>query len=412
MHKKMKGFELPAGSGFLLATLFIAGTYFIVSGCSRYYYPARSQQPRQPQQPQVQQPTHRPVQKPHTRPVVKHAPQRQPARPARPRQPARPHLPARPRQPQAPVVRGHGSYMAYPAMQQLINRMTRKGFSRNYLLQIFSGVERDNNILAKVKSPAEAKPWRSYRPIFLTEQRIQGGVGFWRRYEGALNAATQRFGVDPEYIVAIIGVETLYGRNTGKYNVLRSLTTLAMDFPKRSKFYTSELEQFLQLTREEKINNPAALKGSYAGAMGMGQFISSSYRNFAVDFNGDRHRDLWHPVDAIGSVANYFSRHGWKRGGDVAVPARITGTSYARIAHTEAKKPIYSLRQLAQYGVTPAQPIRSTRVDLLRLIGTRSDEYWVTGDNFYTITRYNHSPKYAMAVYQLAQEIKRRKTGR
>jgi membrane-bound lytic murein transglycosylase B len=302
--------------------------------------------------------------------------------------------------------------MAYPAMQQLINRMTRKGFSRNYLLQIFSGVERDNNILAKVKSPAETKPWRSYRPIFLTEQRIQGGVGFWRRYEGALNAATQRFGVDPEYIVAIIGVETLYGRNTGKYNVLRSLTTLAMDFPKRSKFYTSELEQFLQLTREEKINNPAALKGSYAGAMGMGQFISSSYRNFAVDFNGDRHRDLWHPVDAIGSVANYFSRHGWKRGGDVAVPARITGTSYARIAHTEAKKPIYSLRQLAQYGVTPAQPIRSTRVDLLRLIGTRSDEYWVTGDNFYTITRYNHSPKYAMAVYQLAQEIKRRKTGR
>lgn len=402
MNKKLKGLKLLRGNGFLLTILAIVAGYFTMSGCSRYYYPARTQQP------QAQHPAKSPVQKPVTRPLVKQPPRRQATQAAKPQQPIR----TIPPQTQKPIARGQGSYMAYPAMQQLIERMTRKGFNRNYLLQVFSGIERDNTILAKVKSPAEAKPWRSYRPIFLTEKRIQSGVGFWRRYESTLNAATQRFGVDPEYIVAIIGVETRYGRNTGKYNVLRSLTTLAMDFPKRSKFYTSELEQFLQLSREEKINNPAALKGSYAGAMGMGQFISSSYRNFAIDFNGDKHRDLWHPVDAIGSVANYFSRHGWKRGGDVAVPARITGTSYARIAHTEAKKPVYSLKQLAQYGVTPAQAIRSTRVDLLRLIGTRGDEYWVTGDNFYTITRYNHSPKYAMAVYQLAQEIKRRKTSR
>lgn len=390
MDKKLLGNGLFLSG--IIALVFLVTV--LIGGCSRYYHPYKPAT----QPPQSNQKTVKPTVKPKT-----------PAQPPKSTSSVvkRPAVTKPIRTPSA----GKGSYMAYPAMQQLIHRMTRKGFSRAHLEQVFSGIERDEVILAKVKSPAEAKPWRSYRPIFLTEKRIQGGVTFWNRYNGALNAAAQRFGVDPEYIVAIIGVETLYGRNTGKYNVLRSLTTLAMDFPARSRFYTSELEQFLQLTREEKINNPAALKGSYAGAMGMGQFISSSYRNFAVDFNNDKHRDLWHPVDAIGSVANYFNRHGWKQGGDVAVPARISGTSYAKIAHTEAKKPIYSLRQLAQYGVTPLGRINSTRVDLLRLIGTRKDEYWITGDNFYAITRYNHSPKYAMAVYQLAQEIKRRKMG-
>lgn len=303
-----------------------------------------------------------------------------------------------------------GSYMNYPAMQQLIERLVKKGFNRNYLHQTFSGIQRDENILAKVHSPAEAKPWRDYAPIFLTEDRARSGVNFWNRHARVLQAASEKYGIPAEYIVAIIGVETLYGRNTGKHNVLRSLTTLAMDFPKRSKFYTSELEHFLQLVREEKINNPKLLKGSYAGAMGIGQFISSSYRNFGIDFNGDGHKDLWHPDDAIGSVANYFSQHGWKQGSDITVPARITGQFYGKIANTQANKPVYSLQQLAQYGVQPAGRINSTRVDLLRLQGARGDEYWVTGDNFYVITRYNHSPKYAMVVFQLAQEIKRRKT--
>lgn len=300
-----------------------------------------------------------------------------------------------------------GDYMGYPAMNQLIERMVKKGFNRGYLHRTFSSIKRDENILAKVHSPAETKPWRDYRPIFITEDRTLSGVKFWKRHEKSLQAASKQYGVPPEYIVAIIGIETLYGRNTGKHNVLRSLTTLAMDFPKRAIFYTSELEHYLQLIKEEKINNPSILKGSYAGAMGLGQFISSSYRNFAVDFNHDGHTDLWHPVDAIGSVANYISRHGWKPNEDIASLARITGKFYGKIANTEANRPVYSLQQLSQYGIKPTGGIRSTRFNLLRLQGSKGYEYWVTGDNFYVITRYNHSPKYAMAVFQLTQEILR-----
>jgi len=305
-----------------------------------------------------------------------------------------------------------GSYMHYPAMQNFINSMVSKGFDRQTLQRTFSNIQRDENILAKVNSPAEAKPWHKYRPIFVTPQRAIAGVNFWNRHQRALQAASQQYGIPEEIIVAIIGVETLYGRNTGKDNVLRSLTTLAMDFKPREVFYTKELDHYLHLIREEKIPNPHSLTGSYAGAMGLGQFISSSYRNYAIDFNGDGHKDLWHPEDAIGSVANYFSRHGWKPNSDVTVPARITGGFYGKIVNTRANKPTHSLPQLAQFGVQPLGKINSTRVALLELEGQQGKEYWVTGDNFYVITRYNHSPKYAMAVYQLAHDIKRRKLAR
>ena len=307
------------------------------------------------------------------------------------------------------TAHANGDYMNYPAMQRFIQHMTEAGFAKNYLIQTFSNIKRDEKILSLVNSPAEGKPWSKYRPIFITEDRVRTGLGFWNRHEAVIKAASDQFGVEPEIIVAIIGVETFYGRNTGKHNVLRSLTTLAMDFPKREKFYTSELKNFLQFIREEKINNPSLLTGSYAGAMGLGQFISSSYRNFAVDFNRDGHKDLWHPDDAIGSVANYFARHGWQRGGDVTVPARILGNLYGNIVVTKAIKPIHSLSQLQQHGVTPQGNLNSKRVSLLQLEGTNGLEHWVTGDNFYVITRYNHSPKYAMAVFQLAWEIKRRK---
>jgi len=309
----------------------------------------------------------------------------------------------------AKLTYANGDYMGYPAMQRFIQHMVETGFSKNYLVNTFSRIKRDERILALVNSPAEAKPWSKYRPIFITEDRIRTGVNFWQRHEKAIKAAGEQFGVEPEIIVAIIGVETFYGRNTGKHNVLRSLTTLAMDFPKREKFYTSELKHFLQFIGEEKINNPTILTGSYAGAMGLGQFISSSYRNYAVDFNRDGHKDLWHPDDAIGSVANYFARHGWKRGGDVAVPARILGNLYGNIVNTKAKKPKHTLSQLQQHGVTPKGNLNSKRVSLLQLEGANGTEHWVTGDNFYVITRYNHSPKYAMAVFQLAWDIKQRR---
>jgi membrane-bound lytic murein transglycosylase B len=308
----------------------------------------------------------------------------------------------------AVMVKASGDYMSYPAMQNFIERMINQGFSENYLIQIFSKIKRDEKILALVNSPAEAKPWHKYRPIFLTEDRIRSGLGFWKRHNAALQAASKQYGVAPEIIVAIIGVETFYGRNTGKHNVLRSLTTLAMDFSKRAEFYTSELENYLHLIREEHIKSPSLLKGSYAGAMGLGQFISSSYRNYAIDFNRDGHKDLWNPDDAIGSVANYFARHGWKPEDDIASPARISGNLYANIAYTKAKKPVLSIAKLDQFGVMPRGKLNSGRVALLQLQTIDGYEYWVTGDNFYVITRYNHSPKYAMAVFQLASEIKRR----
>lgn len=307
------------------------------------------------------------------------------------------------------ITYANGDYMAYPAMQKFIQNMTNNGFSKNYLIQTFTNIKRNEEVLSLVNSPAEGKPWNKYRPIFITEDRIHTGLNFWQRHEAAINSASQKFGVNPEIIVAIIGVETFYGRNTGKHNVLSSLTTLAMDFPKREKFYTSELEHYLQFIREEKIDNPSILTGSYAGAMGLGQFISSSYRNFAVDFNQDGHKDLWHPDDAIGSVANYFARHGWKKGEDVAIPVRIQGELYANIINTKAIKPVHTLAELQGHGVTLQGQLNSKRVSLLQLEGPNSFEYWATGDNFYVITRYNHSPKYAMAVYQLAWEIKRRK---
>ena len=306
-------------------------------------------------------------------------------------------------------VHAKGDYMSYPAMQRFIQHMLEVGFTKDYLFKTFSTIKRDERILQLVNSPAEGKPWSKYRPIFLTEDRIRTGLGFWNRHNAAIQAASQKFGVDPEIIVAIIGVETFYGRNTGKHNVLRSLTTLAMDFPKREKFYTSELKNYLQLINEEKIKNPSLLTGSYAGAMGLGQFISSSYRNYAIDFNSDGHTDLWHPDDAIGSVANYFARHGWQNDGDVTVPATILGNMYGNIVVTKAKKPVHTLSQLKQHGVKLQDALNSKRVSLLQLEGASGLEYWVTGDNFYVITRYNHSPKYAMAVYQLALEIKRRR---
>ena len=301
------------------------------------------------------------------------------------------------------------NYLSYPAMRAFIERMVQRGFDRNYLVQTFSRIRRDEKILSSAANPAEKKPWRNYRPIFLNETRIRSGVIFWNMHQQALQAATQRYGVPAEYIVAIIGVETLYGRNTGKYNVLRSLTTLAMDFPKRSAFYLSELEHYFQLIREEGLLNPMLLRGSYAGAMGLGQFISSSYRKFAIDFNGDGHRDLWNPEDAIGSVANYFYHHGWQRGADVAVPALLGRDIPGDLVSTDASKPRLLLPLLQQYGVQALGKINSTHVGLLELFGASGVEYWITGDNFYVITRYNHSPKYAMAVFQLAQEIKNRK---
>ncbi len=292
-------------------------------------------------------------------------------------------------------------------VQAFIEHVSRRhGFDAEALRRLLSGVRTQKSILRAIARPAEAKPWYQYRKIFLNPDRIQGGVAFWDAHAETIDRASREFGVDPQIIVAIIGVETLYGKRTGRYPVLDALVTLGFDYPKRGKFFRGELEQFLLLTREERMD-PTAVKGSYAGAMGIGQFIPSSYRAYAVDFDGDGRRDLWDPEDAIGSVANYFERHGWALGAPVAVQARVEGEAYKALPR-ERTEPTVPASTLASHGVRPVSGDLDgvSKVAFLEYDqGPARKEYWIGFDNFYVITRYNRSPLYAMAVYQLSGEI-------
>lgn len=283
----------------------------------------------------------------------------------------------------------------------------RHGFDRGQLESWFKDVRLRDDIIAAISRPAEGKPWHQYRPIFLQNSRIEGGVEFWREHAADLKRAEEKYGVPPQIVVAILGVETRYGRHQGNYRVLDALTTLAFDYPPRAKFFRSELEQYLLLTREEGID-PLALKGSYAGAMGQAQFISSSFRNYAVDFDGDGKRDLWNnPSDAIGSIANYFKVHGWEWNGLVAVPATVSGDQYPALLEA-GLKPSLTWEEMKRRGVeTSVTLIDQLPVALIALEQEAGPEYWVAPQNFYVITRYNRSPLYAMAVYQLSEEIRR-----
>jgi len=295
-------------------------------------------------------------------------------------------------------------------VQAFIREMAaRHGFNAARLQAVFGRAYAKPDIIAAMSRPAEAKPWHAYRPIFVNPKRIQGGVAFWRANEAALARAEQVHGVPPEIVVAIIGVETQYGGNMGKYRVLEALSTLAFDYPRRADYFRKELENFLLLTRAEGID-PLAPRGSYAGAMGYGQFMPGSFRSYAVDFDGDGHRDLWrNPRDAIGSVANYFNKHGWRSGEPVATPARVSGAAYPDLVSRKLGQPSYSVVSLQARGVRPEAPVRDAQAAmLLEFQGEDGPEYWLGFDNFYVITRYNHSQLYAMAVYQLGQEIRER----
>ena len=240
----------------------------------------------------------------------------------------------------------------------------------------------------------------------MTQSRIDGGVDFWRANSAILKKAEQAYGVDAAMIVAIIGVETRYGANTGSYRVIDALSTLAFEYPPRAKFFRSELEQFLILAREEELDLREA-KGSYAGAMGYGQFIPSSYRSYAVDFDADGSRDLWVSLeDIIGSVANYFQHHGWKLGQPVA--SRVSGKATIPESLVSSDlKPAKTAADFAAAGISSNPKMRKEqRVALLQLEQRNGPEYWLTTDNFYTITRYNRSPLYAMAVFQLSEAIR------
>ena len=274
-----------------------------------------------------------------------------------------------------------GEYADSVELQNFIQYMVQKyGFSQQYLNGLFSNAVFLESVVRLEKPVAphsfsghpSGGSWSRYRQQFLDEAHINKGVEFWRNYASALQKASAQYGVDPEYIVAIIGVETYFGRNVGKTRVIDALTTLAFDTERRAKFFTAELENFLLMSREEGYD-PRAIVGSWAGAMGLGQFMPSSFRKLAVDFNSDGKRDLWQPEDAIGSVANYFASNGWK-----------------------ANSPVAELTN---------QPDSFSSIELSTYSGS---EFWEIYPNFKVIKKYNSSDKYAMAVHQLAQACKQR----
>ena len=314
-------------------------------------------------------------------------------------------------EPQHNVMQMGGDFANNPNAQQFIDKMVNKhGFDRQQLQEILSQAKRLDSVLRLMDNQApttSVKPpsgpngaWLRYRKKFITPDNVQNGVVFWNQYEDALNRAWQVYGVPPEIIVGIIGVETRWGRVMGKTRILDALATLSFNYPRRAEYFSGELETFLLMARDEQ-DDPLNLKGSFAGAMGYGQFMPSSYKQYAVDFSGDGHINLWDPVDAIGSVANYFKAHGWVKGDQVAVMANGQAPGLPNGFKTR-----YSISQLAAAGLTPQHPLGNhQQASLLRLDVGTGYQYWYGLPNFYTITRYNHSTHYAMAVWQLGQAV-------
>ncbi|MBB3061232.1 lytic murein transglycosylase B [Microbulbifer rhizosphaerae] len=306
---------------------------------------------------------------------------------------------------------GHGDN---PSAREFVDYMVAEHeFDREELIELMREARLKESILKAIKRPAEkAKPWYEYRELFVTPQSIAGGVDFWDRNAKTLEEAEKKYGVPAEMIVAIIGIETRYGGNMGSYRVLDALATLAFNYPRRAPFFTKELENYLLLTREQGVD-PTALVGSYAGAMGFGQFMPSSYRAFAVDFNGDGRVDIWtDTTDAIGSVANYFAEHGWKPGEPVTVLSQPRPNADMTLVN-DSLDLNWTVGQLAEKGFpTTAQVEADTAANVFSLQLKKGKQYWIGLNNFYVITRYNRSRLYAMAAYELGREIVKARGGK
>ncbi|MDO5090076.1 MAG: lytic murein transglycosylase B [Cardiobacteriaceae bacterium] len=304
------------------------------------------------------------------------------------------------------------SYLDHPEALAFMHDIAEKqGMDEYYLQTLLAAVSRDDSVLEKISRPAEkTKTWAEYRPIFLDDARIQNGVAFWNAHAETLARAEKEYGMDPAIIVAILGVETRYGKVTGSTPVFQALATLCFDYPKRAPFFCEQVDYFLRLSQRENVN-PLRIKGSYAGAMGMAQFMPSSYYNDAIDYDGDGAINLWEsPADAIGSIANYMKVRGWQAGGSLVyrLPALPDGHPLL-----EKHQPHLELAALRDDDTlkndtnfikwTDKHP--GEKAGGLELMGTDGKEYWLTHNNFYVITRYNTSPLYAMAVIDLAKRI-------
>ncbi len=292
-------------------------------------------------------------------------------------------------------------------VRQFIDEMVREQkMERAYLEKLFKQIEPRERIVKIMNRPAEKRmEWDRYRDIFITDARIKQGVEFWKKNAKLLQAASEKYGVPPEVIVSIIGVETYYGRQSGGFRVVDSLATLGFNYPRRAKFFQKELKELLILSREQGFD-PLTLTGSYAGAMGIPQFMPSSFRVYAVDFSGNGRSDIWNdPADAIGSVANYLSVHGWEAGKPVASRASVKGDFQKGL--TDGPSPKQTVGALEKTGWKSRNILApGAKATGLRFNGKEGAEYWITLKNFYVITRYNRSNLYAMAVYQLGQEVK------
>ena len=290
-----------------------------------------------------------------------------------------------------------------PGIPEFIDEMVDKHhFKRDELTALFEKADYKPQIIEAISRPSTIKPWLEYRAAFVNDYRIKQGLSFWKKYRKTLARAEKKYGVPREIIVALIGVETLYGQNMGNYRTIDALTTLAFDYPRRADFFRDELENYLLLAREQQFNL-LEVRGSYAGAMGIPQFMPSSYRKYAVDFNGNHKTDLTNEaVDAIGSVGNYLKNYGWIKGGLIAVRAKVGEENCA----VEIATP-RSLTEWAGVGVVPAVKINTNEpARLLDYTLTEGKEFWLGFNNFDVITRYNNSDYYAMSVFQLAEALR------
>ncbi|WP_332674542.1 lytic murein transglycosylase B [Aromatoleum sp.] len=302
------------------------------------------------------------------------------------------------------------SYLEREDVRAFAREMAEKhGFDTAELLSALHRAEHDPRVIRLITPPGEpgVRSWQRYRARFLDVARIENGVAFWQENEAALREAAQRYGVPPEIVVAILGVETFYGRNAGSFETVSALATLAFDYPPRGPLFRRELENLFLLAREQE-RDPFSYQGSYAGAIGYPQFLPSSMRAYAVDFDGNGRIDFESgPDDAIGSVARYLAEHGWRRGEPVAEPARIAGADPQPLVDAGIE-PALPPETLTHAGVTTANGTPPATIATLVDLATpgTDTEYWLGYRNFYVITRYNKSSFYAMAVFQLGQALR------